>query len=220
MRRNDHQLLNHIRDHLTVYIFIVTLFFIGIIFGAIIVNSMSFIQKQDIYFQFENFLNSLMNEQEIERMAILKQSFSFHIKYLFVLFLLGLTIIGIPIIWLLVFIKGLAIGFSVGFIVNQLGWQGLLIATLSIAPQNIIIVPVYLFAASISMIFSINILRKIVGQSTRGSIGKPMAQYTFIYAILCFFAFISTLLETFISNEVLKMVMKVSFSLIWSNIFI
>src|SRR5699024_12217023 len=75
------------------------------------------------------------------------------LKYLILLFILGLTIIGLPAIWILIFSKGLVIGFSVGFIVNQLGWKGLLLAATSIAPQNLIIIPVYLFAASIAMVF-------------------------------------------------------------------
>src|SRR5699024_5047025 len=120
-----------------------------------------------------------------------------------------LTIIGIPIIWLIIFIKGIAIGFSVGFIVNQLGWQGLFIALFSIAPQNIIIVPVYILAASLSIIFSINIFRKIVGQSSREPIGRPILQYSIIYAIFGVLTFVSTLFEAFVSNEMLKMVLKV-----------
>src|SRR5690625_2612299 len=97
MKRHDHFFIQHIRENMTVYIFLTTLFFIGIIFGAIIVNGLSFIQKQDIYFQFENFLNSLMSGEVQTKSAILKQSFIFHIKVLAILFLLGLTIIGIPI---------------------------------------------------------------------------------------------------------------------------
>jgi len=214
MKRHDHFFIQHIRENMTVYIFLTTLFFIGIIFGAIIVNGLSFIQKQDIYFQFENFLNSLMSGEVQGKSAILKQSFIFHMKVLAVLFLLGLTIIGIPIIWLIIFVKGIAIGFSVGFIVNQLGWQGLFISLFSIAPQNIIIVPVYIFAAGLSMIFSINIFRKIIGQYSSVPIGRPMMQYSIVYVFFGILAFVSTLLDAFVSNEMLKIVLKVGFVLL------
>src|SRR5690625_5989422 len=95
----------------------------------------------------------------------MKRCFIYHLNYLLLLFILGLTIIGLPIIWVLIFIKGLVVGFSVGFIVNQLGLNGLLIATLSIAPQNIIIIPVYIIAASLSMIFSLGLLYKKIGRA-------------------------------------------------------
>src|SRR5690625_4674210 len=89
--------INHIKENITVYIFMTTLFLIGIIFGAIIVNSMTFIQKQDLYFHLERFLTQVNGEMAIENIDILKRSFFYHVKYLLLLFLLGLTIIGLPI---------------------------------------------------------------------------------------------------------------------------
>src|SRR5690625_2373668 len=112
---------NHIKDHLTIYVFMAILFLTGIIFGAITVNSMSFIQKQDLFFHLDRYFIQLNGDETIASKDILKRSFFFHMKYLFLLFILGLTIIGLPIVWILIFIKGLVIGFSVGFIVNQLG---------------------------------------------------------------------------------------------------
>src|SRR5690625_2435417 len=153
MHFKDNIAMNHLKENITIYIFMTTLFLIGIIFGAIVVNSMTFIQKQDLYFHLERFLNQLNGELTFENIDILKRSFFYHVKYLLLLFLLGLTIIGLPIIWVLIFIKGLVVGFSVGFIVNQLGLNGLLIATLSIAPQNIIIIPVSIIVVSIYLSF-------------------------------------------------------------------
>src|SRR5699024_12627559 len=77
------------------------------------------------YFELTN------NKDAVLSKDILKKSFLFHVKYLILLFILGLTIIGLPAIWILIFSKGLVIGFSVGFIVNQLGWKGLLLAATS-----------------------------------------------------------------------------------------
>src|SRR5690625_5812214 len=211
MHFKDNIAMNHFKENITIYIFMTTLFLIGIIFGAIVVNSMTFIQKQDLYFHLERFLNQLNGELTFENIDILKRSFFYHVKYLLLLFLLGLTIIGLPIIWVLIFIKGLVVGFSVGFIVNQLGLNGLLIATLSIAPQNIIIIPVYIIAASLSMIFSLGLLYKIIGHSTSLSVIKPFMQYTFIFIILIGCAFISTLIETYVSNEALKAMLRLGY---------
>lgn len=40
---------NHFREHSSIYLFIIVLFLMGVIFGAIVVNSLSFNQKK-IYF--------------------------------------------------------------------------------------------------------------------------------------------------------------------------
>src|SRR5699024_8433392 len=105
---------NHVKQHKTIYLFMSILFLTGIVFGAIIVNSMSFIQKQDLYFHLERYFNQLIEGQVIPTKDIFKKSFFHHIKMLFLLFFLGLSVIGLPIVWVLIFIKGVVVGFSVG----------------------------------------------------------------------------------------------------------
>src|SRR5699024_241596 len=155
-------IIDHVRSNVTVYLFMTTLLITGIVFGAIIVNSMSFVQKQDLFFHLNQFFTKINNNEPIMSKDMLKKSFSFHVQYLILILLLGLTIIGIPLIWLFVFLKGLVIGFSVGFIVNQLGFKGLLLATVSIAPQNMIIIPIYIIAASLANLFSLLLFQKIM----------------------------------------------------------
>lgn len=208
----------HVKENLSIYVFMTTLFLTGIIFGAITVNSMSFIQKQDLFFHLDQYFTQLTGDEMIQSKDILKRSFFFHLKYLFLLFILGLTIIGLPVIWVLIFVKGLVIGFSVGFIVNQLGGKGLLLATLSIAPQNIIIIPVYIAAASLSMIFSLGLLKVLFGRQATPSISRPFIQYTFLFIVLLISAFGSSLVETFVANEAFKTILKTSYVIIMNLI--
>ncbi|MEI3604677.1 stage II sporulation protein M [Pseudogracilibacillus sp. SE30717A] len=211
-------LINHVKDNMTIYIFMVTLFLTGVIFGAITVNSMNFIQKQDLFFHLDRYFNQINGEETIASTDILKRSFFFHLKYLFLLFILGLTIIGVPIVWILVFVKGLVIGFSVGFIVNQLGGKGLLLASVAIAPQNIIIIPIYIVAGSLSMIFSLALLNKLFGRPISHSLGRPFFQYTAVFLLLIIIAFGGSVIETFLSNEAFKSILKTSYTIIISII--
>ena len=214
MYMNQLSLQDHVKEHIHVYVFMTILLLTGVIFGAIIVNSMSFVQKEDLFFQLDRYFNMANTENAIEYTDIVKRSFFFHSKYLFLLCILGLTIIGLPVVWVLVFIKGLVIGFSVGFIVNQLGLKGLLLATLSIAPQNMLIIPVYIIAASLSMIFSLRLIHKLFGQSYTKSIRKPFLQYISVFPILLICALGGSLIETFVSNEAFKAVLKTSLYII------
>src|SRR5690625_2684485 len=164
------QIENHLQEHETIYIFMIILFITGIIFGAIIVNSMGFVQKQDLFFTLERFFERSTEPQLLENRIIFKKGYFHHIKYLLLLFIAGLSVIGLPIVWLLLFLKGVVIGFSVGFIVNQLGMKGFLIASVAIAPQNLVIIPIYLVAGSLSMIFSIALLGKLFSRT----VSKPI----------------------------------------------
>ncbi|SHG66147.1 stage II sporulation protein M [Virgibacillus chiguensis] len=208
MQKNKTLLINHVKEHATIYLFMVILFLTGVIFGAILVNSMNFVQKQDLFFYLERFFKQITDNEQANYDEIFKNSFFYHIKYLLLLFVLGLSVIGLPLVWILIFLKGLVIGFSVGFMVNQLGLNGLLIATLSIAPQNFLIIPVYIVAGSLAMIFSLTLLSKLFTNKIAQPVFQPFGRYVILFSLLALFASVAALLETFIANEAMQWVVR------------
>ncbi|HLQ97633.1 MAG TPA: stage II sporulation protein M [Candidatus Dormibacteraeota bacterium] len=195
---------NHFKDHATIYVFIMILFLTGVIFGAIIVNSMEFNQKQDILFYLERYLGQIVANETTENQAILVDSFLLHVKSLLLLFTLGLTVIGLPLVWILVFMKGLAIGFSVGFIVNQFGLKGLILASLSIAPQNLLIIPMYIIAGSLSMLFSLTLISILFNQKGSSPITLFFRNYVVMFSLLLSISFGAALLEAFVAHEAMQ----------------
>lgn len=198
----------HVTEYATIYIFMIILFLTGVIFGAIIVNSMNFVQKQDLFFYLERYFVHITDDQRVEISAVLKGSFFYHAKYLLLLFILGLSVIGLPIVWILLFLKGLVVGFSVGFIVNQLGIKGLLLASVSIAPQNIIIIPIYIIAGSLSMTFSLILLGKLFTRRISKPILQPFGRYVTLFSILLIFSLFAAVLEAFVANQAMQSLIK------------
>lgn len=208
MYKNSFLVWEHIKNHATIYLFMIILFLTGIIFGAVIVNSMGFIQKQDLFFYLERFFGQITEGVSIDKIDILWQSFTYHAEYLLLLCILGLSVIGLPLVWVLIFVKGLVIGFSVGFIVNQLGLQGLLLASLSIAPQNILVIPIYITAGSISMIFSLTLINKLFSRKNHQLLLQPLAKYSIIFVILLVVSFAAALVEAYVSNQAMQELIK------------
>lgn len=198
----------HLQQYLSIYIFISGLFLMGIIFGAILVNSMNFIQKEDLYFYLSQFFEQTIANDSHSNIAIFKSSYFFHLKYLILLYILGLSIIGLPLIWILVFLKGMFIGFTVGFIVKQLGLKGLILASLAIAPQNLIIIPIYIVAASFAMIFSLLLFKKITNRKVSLSIFYPFRIYTIIFIVLLATSSLASLFESYISYSAMHSYLK------------
>ncbi|SDJ66172.1 stage II sporulation protein M [Sediminibacillus albus] len=206
MYKNRSLIASHMKDHAVIYFFMVVLFLIGIIFGAIIVNSMNFIQKEDLFFYLDRFFGQMMEGSIASSNEVLKASIFYHLKYLLLLFILGLSVIGLPIIWVMLFVKGLVVGFSVGFFVNQMGWKGLLFATASIAPQNLLIIPAYLIAGSLAMIFSLTLLRKIFTRKLQQPILQPFVKYNLCFMVIMLFVSAAAVIESFISKPAMKLV--------------
>ena len=143
--------LTHFRENSSVFIFVIVLFLMGVIFGAIVVNSMSFTQKEDLFYYLSQFFGQMSNGKESNANTIFFQSILHNSKYIGLMWLLGISIVGLPVILILLFIKGMVVGFTVGFLVNQMGWKGFLLSFVSILPQNIIIIPVFIIMAVITM---------------------------------------------------------------------
>ncbi|GAE91295.1 stage II sporulation protein M [Gracilibacillus boraciitolerans JCM 21714] len=207
LAKNRKPLTTHFTKYHTIYIFTVILFITGIIFGAIIVNSMTFVQKQDLFFYLERFFLSFLQEDPIAKQSLFKNSFLYHMQFLSLLFFLGLAVIGLPIIWILLFIKGVAIGFTVGFFVNQLGLlEGLLFSFSAIAPQNLIIIPIYIIASSFAMIFSLTLLQSMFSKRYKQPILQLFSRYIGLFISLVIVISLAALLESFISFEAMKMI--------------
>ncbi|BAC13806.1 stage II sporulation protein M [Oceanobacillus iheyensis] len=195
---------NHFKHHATIYIFTTILFLTGIVFGAVIVNSMDVVQKQDLFFYLERFFIQTTEEgSTLNNNDILWQSFFYHIKYLGLMFIFALSVIGLPIVWILIFIKGMVVGFSVGFMVNWLGMDGLILSAISIAPQNIVIIPIYIIAGSICMIFSLGLLSKLVAKRNNTSLSQPFIKLTTSFVILIVCTGLAAILEAYISNTMM-----------------
>ncbi|MRG86479.1 stage II sporulation protein M [Salinibacillus xinjiangensis] len=196
-----------LNEYSSIYVFMFVLFLIGIIFGAIIVNSMNTIQKLDLFFYLHQFFEDVKDGSGLEVKELFQSSFFYHFKYILLIFILGLSIIGIPIIWLFIFMKGIVIGFSVGFLVNQMGWHGLLMATASVAPHNVFLIPAYLIAGSFAMIFSLHLIRRLFSAKIyQQSIRKHITQYSTVLIVVMVVALIGSIVETFISPNAMRII--------------
>lgn len=153
--------VKHVTDHSSLYLFITVLFLMGVIFGAILVNSLSFTQKEDLFYYLSQFFGQVSENNMASSQDMFVQSAAHNIKYIALIWILGISVIGLPVILILLFLKGVVVGFTVGFLVNQMGWSGFLLSFVSILPQNIFIVPVFIVIAAMAVSLSIKMTRRI-----------------------------------------------------------
>jgi stage II sporulation protein M len=80
-------------------------------------------------------------------------------KTVLAIWFLGLTVIGVPLILVVVFLRGFALGFTVSFLCHEKAGTGILISFLSVLPQNLFYIPFLIIWAVIAVNFSLYILR-------------------------------------------------------------
>src|SRR5699024_6740752 len=69
------------KQHKMIYLVMLTLFITGIIFGAITDNSMTFIQKEDLFYHLDQYFHQVNTEYDIYKIDILISIFFFNIMY-------------------------------------------------------------------------------------------------------------------------------------------
>jgi stage II sporulation protein M len=199
---------SYFREHSSIFLFIVVLFLMGVIFGAIVVNSMSITQKEDLFYYLSQFFGQVSTGKVADNHDLFLQSFFHNSKFIVLMWVLGISIIGLPVILILLFLKGLVVGFTVGFLVSQMGWHGFLLAFVSILPQNLIIIPVFIMMSSFSVIFSLRMIKK----QFMKKYAQPILPFFkgYIFALITAIVFISAAsgIEAYLSPGLMKTIIS------------
>jgi stage II sporulation protein M len=175
MNRNQ-ALQLYMKEHLSLYIFVGVIFLTGVVFGVVMTSALSLEQKQEIMRYLGNFFSSIEQGELMDVKANFQQSFAMHMKWILIIWVLGMSVIGLPIILILDFLKGVLVGFSVSYLIGQFSWKGVLFALVSVAPQNLIVIPALLVCSVTAMAFSIYLVKhRLMGR--KGTFYEPFMRY-------------------------------------------
>ncbi|MDQ0339153.1 stage II sporulation protein M [Caldalkalibacillus uzonensis] len=194
---------NHVQEHSALYLFIVVLFVMGIIFGTLTVQSLGYAQQHDLYTYFQQFLDEFARNNIVDPGYAFYQNFIHYLKYVGIIWVLGLSIIGLPVILIMVFLKGVFVGFTVGFLVHQMGMKGFMFSFVSVIPQNMIVVPLILMMSVISISFSLKLIAHLFRQN-RTYQKLSLAKYIGAMAIAAAVLLIVALFQTYLSPLLMR----------------
>lgn len=181
MTRNR-SLEHYMKEHLSLYIFVGVIFVTGVVFGAVMANALSLEQKQEITRYLSNFFSIVDQGMLVgEAPNSFRETLSLHMKWVLIIWLLGMSVIGLPLILILDFLKGVLIGFTVGYMVGTLSWHGLLFALVSVVPQNLIVIPVLIVCSVTAIAFSVRLVKNRFIQK-KGALFEPLLRFTSVAA--------------------------------------
>ncbi|MBO8137801.1 MAG: stage II sporulation protein M [Desulfotomaculum sp.] len=142
------------------YLAIVLIFFgFGCCFGVMAVDYLDKDQADKLVVYLDSFIEKA-DQLNINHHQAVKNSAVNNIFIAAAIYLMGLTIFGIPMVLALLFFKGFTLGFTIGFLTKQKAWQGVIFAVLSVLPQNIFYIPALLIGAMASLSFSVLLVKR------------------------------------------------------------
>ncbi|MBQ5859349.1 MAG: stage II sporulation protein M [Selenomonadales bacterium] len=197
-------MIGYIRHHFAVCFFIVLIFGTGIVSGAFAVRVLPDAQLLELADYLDGYLGALREQAGmISSNEALEIAMFHHMKGIFLVWLLGFTMIGIPCIFFLVFTQGFILGFTVGFFIHEYILQGALFAVMGVLPQQLLFVPSMLFTALCAVSLSIILIRRCMSRTTV-QLRSYVVRYLAILPLMLLMTFVGILVEVYVSPLLLK----------------
>jgi len=183
-----------------IYLVFISIILISIILGFFFYFIISDSNKELVINTQRNFFNNLDN---IRYLGSFLNSLINNFIYIFLIFILGLSVIGIIFIIGILILKSFILGFSISSIIGTFGFKGIIISFLYLFPHQILFLVILLLMSYYGCGFSIKLYKYIF---RRGVINFRMLKdkYIKIFLICLACSFICSLYEVFIMPFLLK----------------
>ena len=183
--------------------FIIT---IGIISGTIFLILISENDKTSVITQITNFMNNI-NTNNIDSVQAIKNSLFINFTYVLLIWILGMSIIGILFNIFFIYIKGFVLGFSISSLIYIYGIKGILAGFIYIFPHQLLNIFVIVILGIYSIMFTNNLYKQIIGNKNMG-FKYFIKKYIYILLIATVITIISTLLESLFTPAFFKLFIK------------
>lgn len=193
-------MLYYFRQRLPLLTGTLILLLMGLIFGSLAVKTLSPSQVADLGSYIYSFYNSFPQELKMaNRHSLAVQCIVDNIiKINGLVWVLGLTIIGAPLILGIIFMRGFVLGFTVGFIISEMSFNGIIVAIASVLPHNLLILPALIITSITSLSFAAAAVKTLTG-SSKGNILNQFIGSTLIILVSCALLAAAALVEMYIT---------------------
>ena len=142
MKRRNSIIKTHIENNLREYAIASIIFIIGILFGVIFINNLNDTQNNEIRNYINTSIENLKESQDINQLLFIKETIKENLTFVILLWLMGSTVIGLLLVYIIVAFKGFCLSYTISAIFHVLN-NGKTIAMLvsTMLLKNIIVIP-------------------------------------------------------------------------------
>lgn len=203
--RISNVILEFIQTNSKTCLILLIIFFIGVLLGVIFVNNCKETQENQIKSYIQNFVDGIRENYKISSTKLLWNAIMKNFITDLVLWFLGLTLIGVPLIYLFIGYKGYCIGFTAASIIATLGGaKGTLFIASTMLLQNIIYIPIIIALAT----SSVKLYKKIMEDRRRENIKTQILKHTIFSVFMLVILILNSFIEAYISGGISSMLLK------------
>ncbi|WP_054870174.1 stage II sporulation protein M [Caloranaerobacter sp. TR13] len=197
---------NHFHKYLFLYFLVIVFFMIGISTGAITIRVVDDNTRTQIINYLNSFFSIINKDINLQTLNLFKYSIINNIQTIIAIWILGITVIGIPVVLIIISLRGFIIGFTVAFFIKEFKIKGFILSLLCILPQNIFLVSGFIIISVISILFSISILKNKINLIKQPSFLNRLINYTITIFIVSIIIVIGCLVESFTTPLLIKII--------------
>lgn len=180
------------------------IFIIGIVFGSIYISVLDNNNKKVVMDSVKNYVYSFNKIDFSSRILIFKNSLFKNLSYFISIWILGISIIGLPIIVVMTFFKAFVTGFSISSIFALYKFKGILGIIFYMFPSNILFILYALFLGAYSIDLSIKLFKNVIHKRSF-NFNYYMNKYFLLLLISILLSIIIALFDAFLSPVLFKL---------------
>ena len=180
---------------------------LGIISGAIFSVVISDNDKSLVIEKITNYI-SLINSNDINNFEVLKNIIYENIIFIILIWIFGMSIIGLIINIFFVYMKSFTISFTISSFFLVYKYKGLLLSLIYILPSGIFTLLSYLIIGVYSVLFSMNLWRVIFIHDKSINMGKYFKKYLLILVISLTLIGVSSVFSSYVTTSLIKVFIK------------
>ena len=193
-----------LREQKKIYIFLIIVMIIGMLLGIIYAIILNKSDHALVTTSLDSFFTSIKNN-DIDYKSALINSLIGNISFVTFIFLLGISIIGIPIIIFSLATSSFIFGFSLSSIIYTYHLNGILKAITYLFPHQLITLLMSLFLGFYALYFGIKLF-KYLFRGVDINLRSSMKRYIQVYVTVLLIFIGCSFIEVFISPALIKLV--------------
>ena len=186
-----------------IFVFLFVLMLIGIIAGSLFVTILSSSDKELIINHLNEFIDNI-NNNKLDYLFALKNNLITNIGYVILIWLLGISVIGLPIIIIMFFTKCFILGFSVGAVLTTFKLKGILLSLVYVFPGQVISLLFLLLLMMYSMSFTFKLIYAILKKKSI-DFKLIMNKYFKILLLVLIVIVLMSLYDTYLMPRLIKL---------------
>ncbi len=201
------KLKNKVTNKKKMLTFLLGILLIGILAGSLFIVMLNSSDKTMIKDYLEQFTNSVQSHKLNYGQALMS-SLGTNLFFVIMIWLLGISVIGLPIMIFFYFSKAFILGFSVSSIIYQYKLKGCLLAFFYVFPHHIGNILIYTFLMLYSTRLSLHISKMLLAKKTL-DFKRIMTRYSMVLLISVIGVSVTSLFEVFVMPTCIEFILPI-----------